>query len=364
MKRRYRIAAGIVVLAMLVRAAAPALLERQINDRLAALDHYTGRVGDVDLHLWRGAYSIEDVHIHKHRDAPDRPLFAADRLQFSLRPGPDAVTDWVTEVALRRPQVNFIDGAGDRDQAGRGANWLRLFDRLAPLPIDRIAVQEGAVHFYNFAGAHVYLAQLDGAVTALSRSPSPAAPLPARLEMTAQAMDSAPAELKADLAPRVQPPAFALQFRMQQLDLADFRLLAKSYAPFDINAGRMDFVMELHARNGTVDGYAKPLLKDVEILSIDVDVRQDKDHPLRLMTEATAALIAELLENRSSDRIATRIPIEGKLDALQRDWLTALWGVLANAFLEGLNSNFDDAPPPASKAGANSATHPVRPGPR
>src|SRR4051812_17982014 len=57
----------LVVVALLVaaRLALPYVVEDYVNRKLAALDSYEGHIGDVDIHLWRGAYSIDDIVIAK-----------------------------------------------------------------------------------------------------------------------------------------------------------------------------------------------------------------------------------------------------------------------------------------------------------
>lgn len=302
---------------------------------------YTGEVGDVDLHLWRAAYRMEDVRIVKREAAPDKPLFDARRMEFALRWEALWRGQAVADIRVSQAEIHFVDRAGDRDQDGAGADWLRLFDALTPIPIDSLQVRNSAVHFSNFAGAHVYLAALDGEIRNIANTQNRSGPLPAHLVATARAMDQAPAELEMRLAPRLDPPAFRLQFRMQQLDLSEFRLLTGSYAPFDVDAGEMDLVMELEAAKGQLKGYAKPLLRDLTIISIDKDIREDQDHPIRLLLESAAALVAKLLENPGSNQIATRIPISGNYQDMQQHWLPALGHILLNAFVSGLGPEFD-----------------------
>ena len=54
---------AVVLFLVAARVAMPYLVEDYVNDKLAALDSYDGHVGDIDIHLWRGAYSIDDIEI-------------------------------------------------------------------------------------------------------------------------------------------------------------------------------------------------------------------------------------------------------------------------------------------------------------
>ena len=337
----------IVILLLLIalRAGAPLWLEQRINQHLAALPVYTGEVGDVDLHLWRAAYRMNGVRIVKREAAPDKPLFDAHRLEFALRWEALWRGHAVADILVFDADIHFVDTAGERDQDGAGTDWLRLFDALTPIPVDALNVRDSAVHFSNFAGAHVYLAELNGRLHNIANTRGRSGPMPARLEARALAMDQAPVELAIDLAPRVAPPAFDLKLRMQALDLSRFRLLTGSYAPFDVDAGEMDLVMELTAAEGQVRGYAKPLLRDLKIISLEKDLREDRDNALRLALESLAALLVKLLENPGSEKIATRIPISGDYREMERHWLPALGHILANAFIRGLGPEFESEAP-------------------
>ena len=52
---------AVALVLVAARLAMPYVVEDYVNDRLASLDSYDGHVGDIDIHLWRGAYSIDDI---------------------------------------------------------------------------------------------------------------------------------------------------------------------------------------------------------------------------------------------------------------------------------------------------------------
>ena len=56
---------ALVTLVVLVamRVAATYVLQWYVNDKLDELPEYDGTIGDVDIHLIRGAYSIDDIDI-------------------------------------------------------------------------------------------------------------------------------------------------------------------------------------------------------------------------------------------------------------------------------------------------------------
>ena len=87
-RSRWRVV-GIVVLALAVllaigRLILPTELRKYVNRTLDRNPMYSGNIGVVHVHLWRGAYSIEDIRISKAAGQVPVPLFAAKRVDFAL----------------------------------------------------------------------------------------------------------------------------------------------------------------------------------------------------------------------------------------------------------------------------------------
>src|SRR5262249_41420522 len=112
-----------------------------------------GTVGSVDVALYRGAYRIHDVEIHKRGGRVPVPFVKAPLI--------DASVEWVAlfdgrfvgELVLDQPQLNFVAGPTEAEQqsgaAGKG-EWRRLVEGLFPAKLNRIEVRGGGIHFRNF----------------------------------------------------------------------------------------------------------------------------------------------------------------------------------------------------------------------
>lgn len=77
-----RISRGVVQVALVVtavlvglRVALPQLVQDYVNKKLDEMPEYDGRIGDVDMHLWRGAYSIQSIEIVKTEGDVPVPFF-------------------------------------------------------------------------------------------------------------------------------------------------------------------------------------------------------------------------------------------------------------------------------------------------
>jgi hypothetical protein len=46
---------------------------------------YDGEIGDIDVHLWRGAYAIRDIRLDKTTGSVPVPLFACRRVDLAIQ---------------------------------------------------------------------------------------------------------------------------------------------------------------------------------------------------------------------------------------------------------------------------------------
>src|SRR6185437_7367090 len=89
-------------------------------------------------------------------------------------------------------------------------------------------------------------------------------------------MGSGPATLHAVFHPETKSPNFDLAVRIEDTDLTKLNDLLRAKANIDVAAGAFAFYSELSVRNNQVDGYVKPLLRDVKVY----DPQQDREKPL------------------------------------------------------------------------------------
>src|SRR5262245_20858713 len=82
-----RLALFFLVLAIVAgtgRAMLPSAVRDYVNRTLDRHPLYAGNIGEVEIHLWRGAYSIQNVRISKTTGNVPVPFFAAKRVDFAI----------------------------------------------------------------------------------------------------------------------------------------------------------------------------------------------------------------------------------------------------------------------------------------
>lgn len=334
---------SIVVLALLLIAArlyAPVWAENTINARLDHMGDYHGHVEDVSLHLWRGAYELHELKMEKASGKVPVPLLSAPLVDLSVDWGALLHGGIVATVTFDQPELSLVDGRGGADtQAGAGVDWRQMLEDLIPIRLDEVTVENGTVTFRNFISdppVDLHATQVDAVVTNLTNVRSDER-RPAAFKAQAQILDDAPLQAEAHFDPFGHFDDFALDVKVDDMQLPKLNNLLRAYLTVDVKSGRGDFVMQLDAKDGQLNGYAKPLLRDLDV----IDWKKDRDHPLRLAWKAVAATVLGIFKNHEADQFGTRIPISGRIDQPHVSTFAAIRGILHNAFVQAFKPEFE-----------------------
>lgn len=338
-----RVLFALVLLIVAARVAAPYVIQRVVNDKLANLDGYTGRVGDVDLNLWRGAYEVEGIVIEKTGGKVPVPFLKIDKLDLGVAWSALLDGSVVATVKLVRPEVNFVKGPTKATtQSGAEADWQATLEELVPLRIDRFQVVDGEAHYRDFHSkpkVDVLVDTMNVLVTNLTNSKEISKTRVATLDVRARVMRSGRLSITGDIDPFKKKPTFALKTRLDKLQLKQLNTFLKAYVNIDVEKGTLSVYSDLTSRNGKFNGYVKPLIENLDVL----DWKNETERPIEKLWEGLVGGVAEIFENQSKDRLATRVPLRGEFTAPDVGVWRAVLGVLRNAFIEALKHGLDSA---------------------
>ncbi len=337
---------AVVGVLVIVRAAMPPAIQHYVNGKLDASPSYDGEVGDIDLSLFRGAYSIENIAIVKTDSDVPVPLFSAENLEFSVLWRALLSGSIVAQMEVNRAVINIVDSASEENQqTGGEGGWLGILDDLVPLRIDQVQIRDSELHFRNYdfdPNIDIFLSNLDANAWNLSNSEELSESMVASVEASANVMESTEITLSMRLNPSLRDPTFDLNARMLDLPLMSLDNFISAYAPFDVEGGRLDVVTELAAHDGALEGYVKPIIHELDVFKWKEDIIEDKDNPIIALWESLVGFMSEILQNQSTDQLASNVPISGDISDISAGVLPTIGNILKNAFIEAFRPNFEN----------------------
>jgi uncharacterized protein YhdP len=342
-KRPLQIVLAVLVVLVGLRIALPYIVLKVVNDKLASLEGYRGRAEDVDISLYRGAYTIEGIRIVKTDGRVPVPFFRVRSVDISV--------DWsalldgaiVAEVVMRRPQLNFVNAENDRnDQTGEGADWQATVRGLVPIKINELRIRDGQVHFRDFGrdpAVNIYVQNVYLTISNLTNSERLSRDFVARARGRGLAMHSGAVRVRANIDPFAEKPTFDLWLSMRNMNLPELNPFLDGYAGVDAEGGKFSLYTEIHSREGRFRGYVKPIIEGAEIF----DLGGETEGFFTQAWEALVALTMEILSNQPSDpdRFASRIPVSGRIDDPETDTWSAIGQILKNAFIRALSHGLE-----------------------
>lgn len=323
----------IAALLIAIRATLPHAIEHYANLSLRDLEHYEGRIEDVDLFLWRGAYRIEGIRIVKRGATHDQPFFDVERVDFSVEWPSLLRGSIVSEALFVRPALNLVqDETPQASQTGEGEPWQDTLERLFPFRFNTIEVRDGTVTFRApgirsqdaLAARHV-----DATVRNLTNVEDANNETFAQFAAVAQVLDEAPAQVHGSLDPWSREPTFDVNLQIRQVSLPAVNPWLRRFIKADAESGDFELYLEIAAADGKFKGYAKPILRNVNITS---EAEQD-ENLLRKLWENIVELAADALENEQEDQVAARVPLSGSIDNPEAGVWATLVSVVSNAFV-------------------------------
>ena len=335
---------GVAVLLIAARIALPYVVLHFVNKTLAEdVAPYSGRVDDIDIALYRGAYQIKDLRIDVTTNDVTEPFLAVPLIDLSVEWKSIFDGAFTGEVVVSDPKVTFGFGASPaQEQTGEAVDWVEVVQGFMPITINRFAIQGGTAELSNvWAEPEVDLEVEDidfelqnirNVVDAGDRLPSPftgSANFPGYGGAFA---------VTGDALLLKTTPDFNYDARLENFNLTQMNDLAKYYAGVDFEKGTVSVYSELAMADGKFEGYVKPLLKDVQIFSRDEGDRTVGQYFKELFAEGAQ----ELLENQRKDQIATRVPISGTAETTDTEIWTAIIAVIRNAYFNAFRPQLDD----------------------
>src|ERR1041385_9231985 len=183
---------------------------------------------------------------------------------------------------------------------------------LFPFQINSAVIREGSVHFRAFQSqkpVDVYLSHLNASIDDLGNIRDQTNPMVTTVQASAVAMDQAKLDCKMLLDPFSYRPTFHLATRLLGLDVTKLNDLARAYGKFDFKRGWFDLVIEADSKEGAINGYVKPLFRNLKVFSLSQDLKED--NVLQFFWQALVGFATTVFKNQPRDQFGTLIPFSG-----------------------------------------------------
>ena len=334
---------GTIIILICIRLMLPFALKSFVNHQLNKSRDYSGRIGDVTVHLWRGAYQIHDINILKKGGKVPDPFFSTDKMDLSLQWSELFHGALVSKIEMVQPHLNFVSGpTKEQSQLGEENNWGQTLESLVPFKINSLEVTNGQIHFqnpYSKPPVDIYVTELFGVATNFTNSRGVTNTLAAGVIAKGKTLGDGGLDFQIHVNPLAKVPAFELTGQLTNVNLIALNNFLRAYGKFDVERGDFALFTSFAASDGKYDGYCKVFFKDLKVFKWEKEKKKDA---LEIFWQAIVGTLTTAFKNQPKDQLATKIPISGSFEKTDVHVWPTVATLLQNAFIHALVPKIDE----------------------
>jgi hypothetical protein len=278
-------------------------------------------------------------------------LSAEGKLEYSAEGTTEAT---LNRLAIERVRLDYVHTSGTTAKEARvGRAALKRAKALGNTPETRIRIVHGEITHSEFGFVdhaatpryRVFVSNGDLRFDNISNHLSEGS---GTVTLTGKFMGTGNTLVSGTFRPETKSPDFSLDTKIEKTQMRAMNDLLRAYGNFDVAAGQFSLYSELTVKNGRVEGYLKPLFKDIKVF----DARQDKENNLfHQLYEGLVGGVAKLLENTPREEVATKTDLSGTLeDPRTATWQTVV-NLVKNAFFKAVLPGLEKSIGPHSSSG-------------
>ncbi|HEA22083.1 MAG TPA: DUF748 domain-containing protein [Pricia antarctica] len=339
-KKRFTVPIIIIVILVLFRIFLPYIVKNYVNGVLADIPGYYGQVKDIDISLIRGAYVIDSLYLNTVKGESQIPLINLGIADISIEWKSLIKGKIVSEIEMTRPQFNYVfeDQAADTVAEADVEVWTKALTDLVPIDINNLKIIDGKASFLQIEAdpnIDLYIENIDLIATNLRNVDRGDAELPSELHATAISIGEGQVKLDGKMDIVKEIPDMDIGFSLENATVTALNDFTNYYAGIDFARGNFNLYSEFAIAEGFLTGYIKPLLKDSKLI-------EKEDKFLEKLWEGFVGFFKFILKNQGNNTLATKVPIEGDLNALETKILPTVLNVFKNAFISAYKGDTDN----------------------
>jgi hypothetical protein len=257
---------------------------------------------------------------------------------------PQAQVIQLKSLNLRDVKLDFVHAAGtapkEQDTGRKVARTAEKVDNHPTLflRIDKGMIDNSEFGFVNKATDPAYRVFLTGTDIYLENWSNQLKEGTAIVKLRGMLMGTGATQLDGAFRPETKSPDFDLSLRIWKTQVKSMNNLLRAYGGVDMASGVFSVFTEMTVKNGAIEGYIKPLFKDVKAY----DPKQDSDKGmLKTIYEKMINAASEVLKNTPRGEVATKADLSGPVENPKASTWEMVVTLIQNAFFEAILPGFE-----------------------
>ncbi|CAL65036.1 DUF748 domain-containing protein [Christiangramia forsetii] len=342
--KKKRIIIPLIILLLLIgaRLYLPIWAKGYINKVLADIPGYYGQVDDIDISLYRGAYTINGMYLNK--------VDAETQIPFLNFPETDISVEWnalfngaiVAEITMNSPEVIYVledQKTTSNEEAASVDDWTNALKDIVPLEINHFEVYNGKIALVGLMAEpniDLQINELNLSAKNLRNVIERQRVLPSPINATGVSFGGGNVKLDGNMNLFQEIPDMDISLSLEKSEAKALNDLTSYYAGLDFESGTFELFSEIAIADGYLKGYLKPMLTNTTMIG-------KEDGFLETLWEGFTSFFKFILKNKGTDTIATEVPIEGDLNNPQAGVWPTIGGIFKNGWFKAFKGETDES---------------------
>ncbi len=254
-----------------------------------------------------------------------------------------------TEVHLKTIEIKGLDGDYDHRAETAAKEQVQVQKATmaakemsnAPtskIQVDVLKITQGTLGYVNRTtdpNVRIYVDHIEASLKDFSNQLAEGS---SAFQMQGRFMGSGDTRVTGTFKPESKSPNFSLNIAIENTDMKAMGKIFQAYGKFDIKSGDFSFFSEMTVRNNSVQGYVKPIFKNMEVTDMRTPEQKSLFHKLYVGAVSAAS---KLLKNRPREQVATKTDISGPLEGPRTNTVQIIVNLVRNAFFKAILPGFE-----------------------
>lgn len=340
-QKKFILPAILIIVLVLGRLFLPFIVKKYVNNILANTPGYYGKVEDIGISLYRGAYEINGLKLNKVNAEAQIPFLNLKKTDISIEWKSILKGRIVSEIIMDYPTINYVleDLKKDSPNEADIDDWTDVLTSLVPIDINHLLIKNGTIAFMQLSSnpdINLELKEINLEATNLRNVVQQEKRLPSVLNATAISIGNGQFTMEGKMDLIKEIPDMDISLSLENADITALNHLTEHYAGIDFNKGTFSVFSEIAIADGFLKGYVKPIIKNTKLIS-------KEDSFINSIWEGFVGLFEFILKNKSKDSFATKVPIEGDLNNIQTNRWQSFTNILKNGWIKAFIPTTDNA---------------------
>jgi Domain of Unknown Function (DUF748) len=302
------------------------------------LEPHLGFKGDVELADMDLGY-FKPITTRRNFSVEKGTLSAKGNLEYA----PKTTVVNLKNLEIKGVHVNYLHlpqtAEVEKERVQKAAETAKeLSDKpTQKIRVDVLKIKDSSFGYVNKTSNPPYRLFIDHAEVTLKDFSNQFVEGHSTFELKGKFMGTGDTRITGTFRPETKNPDFNLNVAIENTDMTAMSDLFRAFGNFDIKEGLFSFYSELSIKGDRVDGYVKPLFKNMKVY----DRRQKEEKSIfHKLYVGLVGGISKLLENPRKD-VVTKADISGPIGSPKTNTWQIIIKLIQNAFIKSILPGFE-----------------------